>query len=235
MSSRSSRSASNSARAPAPIADLTRLAVDVDLGGAGPLQSDIHGEPNGELLSGDAPFRLQGSEPVEFGDRRRVEFTGLFSRHGGLAFQRDRLLGVFTACVERLDGCPCRVQSREVAGAVTLDLEVFDFVAVTVRDLLRLAQEVSLFLEGRLPFADVGRERRYFVIELGEFLSPRDLAFEFLLAMFQLQAPVLRFPPRAAAVAARWRRLRAGAPVLERSRPGAQEFRSPPRPRPAHF
>ena len=173
--------------------DLTQLAVGVDLGGTGPLQSDIHGEPNGELLSGDVPFRLQGSEPVEFGDRRRVEFTGLFSRHGGLAFQRDRLLGVFTACVERLDGYPCRVQSREVAGAVTLDLEVFDFVAVTVRDLLRLAQEVSLFLEGRLPFTDVGRERRYFVTELGEFLSPRDLAFEFLLAMFQLQAPVLRF------------------------------------------
>ena len=113
--------------------DLTRLAVDANLGGAGPLQSDIHGEPNCELLPGDAPFRLQGSEPVEFADRRRVEVAGLFPHRGGLAFQRSRLLGVLACGVERLGGCPCCVQRRKVAGAMSLHPEVFDFVAVTGR------------------------------------------------------------------------------------------------------
>ena len=86
------------------------------------------------------PFRRQESEPVEFSDRRRVKVAGLFPRCGGLAFQRDRLLGVFAGGVEHLGGCPCRVQRGKVAGAVTLDLEVFDFVAVTVHDVPRLAQ-----------------------------------------------------------------------------------------------
>ena len=75
---------------------------------------------------------------------------------------------------------------------MTLDLQVFDCVAVAAHGVPRLAQEISPFLERRLPFADVGRERRYFVIELGEFLRPRDLAVEFPLGVFQLQAPVLR-------------------------------------------
>ena len=217
-SSRSSRSASERGRFAGFDPDLTRLTVDADLGRAAALQSDLHGEADGELLPRDAPVRLQGPEVVELGACRCVELGVLFPRRAGLALQLGRLPRVLAGRVERRGGCPCRAQHPEVAGALALHLEYTDLVAVPAGSGHRIAQEALSLLERRLPLGDVGRERRDLLFPLSQRLRAGDLPFVFLPAALEFQAAVLRLllaqpplllaggwtPPACNACARRW-------------------------------